>query len=367
MRALALPQFQLSGPTLAEAFSAGRAGANNFDAIRLFAALMVLYSHAWLLSVDGNPTDFISHFTHDQTGMGDLGIGIFFVLSGFLIAQSWRRRPDLADFTRNRVLRIMPALTAVVLASVFLIGPLVTTATQADYWSSGETWAYLLNIVFAYPIDTLPGVFENAAYRPVVNGPLWTLHFEALCYISVAALGALKLLTLRGCLIVHVILLALLVAVSPTIDNDVEDYIRQVATMGGWFYGGVLFAVLDEETRLDWRVAALAAVALLIAGRTGGFDQLWTFAGAYLVLFIGFAALGAVRRVGEVGDVSYGVYIWSCPIQQILATQFFPASPWITVAISTPLSIAIAYASWRLIEKPALKLKKRSLAAERIS
>lgn len=132
--------------------------------------------------------------------------------------------------------------------------------------------------------------------------------------------------------------------------------------MAPWFFGGAFFAVAGDRIRLNAASATLCVVALALALLFGGFNQIFGLAGTYLVLFAGFAALGALRNAGRFGDFSYGVYIWSWPIQQIIAIHIAP-SPAIVLAISAPASLAVAYLSWRIIEKPALRLKSNSALA----
>jgi len=85
------------------------AGSNNFDAIRLVAALLVLFGHAYALT--GMPTDPISSLV--ALGfIGTLAVAVFFVLSGFLIARSVERS-TLSSYLAARMLRIIPALALV--------------------------------------------------------------------------------------------------------------------------------------------------------------------------------------------------------------------------------------------------------------
>jgi peptidoglycan/LPS O-acetylase OafA/YrhL len=356
-----------SGPTIAEAFGRGRAAGNNFDAIRLFAALTVLYTHAFLLTIGANPTDFLYAVSGGQTYFGDFAIGVFFVLSGFLIAQSWMRYPDLTSFARNRALRIMPALAVVVLAAVFIIGPVVSTLPANEYFAEGQTWRYLLNVLFLYRNDMLPGVFADASYAPIVNMPLWTLKFEVLCYALIALLGACRMLTARGCLLIVLACMVMSLIVESSVNSLFENFLRQFSVMGAWFFGGAFFAAAADRIRLNAALAISGAAILGLTLTSAGFDQAFAFAGAYLVLFIGLTSLGAVRHAGRFGDFSYGVYIWSWPIQQIAAIYAAPDSPMIVLAISLPATLAMACLSWNFIEKPALRLKSNGAFARRPS
>ncbi len=351
------------GPTIAEAFSRGIGEGNNFDALRLLAALMVLYAHAFLLTLNDNPRDFLAWMSGGQTGMGSLPISTFFVLSGFLITASWMRRPDIAVYARNRILRIMPALTAVVLVSVFIIGPAVTILTTREYFASTQTWRYLLNLVFIYSNNLLPGVFTEIPHGAVVNGPLWSLKFEVICYSVLGLIGAARLLSARSCLVVIIACLALSIVIGDSVDSLTENFLRQLSGTGALFFGGAFFAVAADRIRLNSGLALLSLAALVLAMRFSGFVQIFVFAGPYLVLYFRLMWRGALRHVGRFGDFSYGVYIWGWPIQQ-LALLYLPSdSPVALLAVSFPLTLAAAVLSWRLIEKPAMRLKSKSALA----
>src|ERR1700761_3309458 len=97
--------------------------ANNLDFIRFAAALAVLISHCYPIS--GEPFDFLQHWTGWLT-LGGVAVDVFFIVSGFLIAQSWARDPNAFRFLRNRALRILPALYVLILVSCLVVGPLLT-------------------------------------------------------------------------------------------------------------------------------------------------------------------------------------------------------------------------------------------------
>jgi peptidoglycan/LPS O-acetylase OafA/YrhL len=90
--------------------------ANNFDALRLFAALLVLVSHAFALAGSTEPS--VGGFS-----LGGVGLYIFFAISGYLVTQSWTREPRLAPFFTKRALRILPALLAVSLLTAYSSAP----------------------------------------------------------------------------------------------------------------------------------------------------------------------------------------------------------------------------------------------------
>src|SRR5947208_1034364 len=89
---------------------------NNFEQLRLFAAVLVVYGHSYALTGAQAP-GFAAN------SVSTLGVKIFFCISGYLVAQSWIRDPSLPRYLTRRALRIFPALAVVVLVSTFLLGP----------------------------------------------------------------------------------------------------------------------------------------------------------------------------------------------------------------------------------------------------
>jgi peptidoglycan/LPS O-acetylase OafA/YrhL len=86
---------------------------NNFDVLRLFAALLVLWGHSYPLTADGQD-DIFSKSLCGYDAAGGFAVMIFFVISGFLVTKSASERTT-ADYLAARALRILPALACVVL------------------------------------------------------------------------------------------------------------------------------------------------------------------------------------------------------------------------------------------------------------
>ena len=161
---------------------------NNMDLIRFVAASAVIYAHAFNLQNVNDPMEGVTgHST------GSIAVGIFFCLSGFLIAKSLCNRPSLLEFLLARCLRILPALIVVNIAVVLVAGAFLTELSPAAYFSNGRTWTFILwnSSLLKIQYD-LPGVFLNS-YGGAVNGSLWTLPVEARMYGLVFAAGLVSL------------------------------------------------------------------------------------------------------------------------------------------------------------------------------
>src|SRR5436189_3337733 len=172
---------------------------NNFDLLRLMAALSVIFSHAFLLAENSQDRDPLMVLTGGQAVLGVAGVFVFFTISGYLITQSFETTPSPLVFLAKRALRIFPGLLGCLLVCVFVIGPLVTRLPLGEYLASPETYLFLLhNAVLDVDYNRLPGVvFWPGNIGGIVNGPLWSLPCEVLMYLMLFALGVCRLLTLR--------------------------------------------------------------------------------------------------------------------------------------------------------------------------
>ena len=94
---------------------------------------------------------------------------------------------------KARAKRIFPFLWMVIILSVFILGPILTDLPLNAYFTNHVTWLYLLNGLFI-PVHNLPGVFENCITMSTVNGALWTLSVEAICYAALFILYKLKMI-----------------------------------------------------------------------------------------------------------------------------------------------------------------------------
>ena len=318
---------------------------NNFDILRLGAALAVLASHSFQLSYGNYRLEPVWRIGSHQATLGRVAVIVFFIVSGYLITGSYSRRPHPMRFVAARALRLLPGLAAMLALLTLAAGPLLTTAPIADYFAAVPAFFAGNLSVFGF-IDTLPGVFETNPLQHIVNGSLWTLVYEVECY------GAVLLLGMVGCLnrwTVLAVYAALMTASKMWLGGVLVEF-------GSYFAAGAVMHLWAVPLR---RWAAIGCVALLAATlATTGFRIAAATAGAYLVVYLAMAPR-PVRVPGNV-DLSYGAYIYAFPVQQ--ATTLLlgaAASWWLNIAISLPIVLALAWASWRWVEAPSLGLLRR--------
>ena len=314
--------------------------------LRLLAAIAVVVGHGYVLNGQ-SPTPRAGGIP-----LHTLGLYVFFTISGYLITSSWNRRPDLPSFLRNRALRILPALAAVVLLTATAIGPLATELTLREYLATPQTWLYLSGVLLV-PHYELPGVFATHA-SSAVNGSLWTLGIEACCYLATAFLGVLlRRFAWVGSLILGIAAIAL--ALQPA--GAPLESLRAVGAVCSYFAIGALASHL--------RVNRRQFPTLLIAGLVVGWLVLGEFMApvattlAWAVVPAAVLAVALRSRESSSGiDVSYGVYLWGYPIQQ-LVIQVNPDLPvTFSVALTILATLAVATLSWHHLEAPALGLKR---------
>src|SRR5260221_4222595 len=171
---------------------------NNFGALRLAAAVSVVFSHSFLIAEGSEANEPFVWITGNQCILGLVGVFVFFIISGYLVTESYCRHPAPGQFAVRRMLRIYPGLLANVLICAFLIGPMVSALPVGAYLAGPELRQFLVKTLTLDPGPLqLSGVlFADNSVGLLVNGSLWTLRYEVMMYLMILALGAARLLQL---------------------------------------------------------------------------------------------------------------------------------------------------------------------------
>jgi peptidoglycan/LPS O-acetylase OafA/YrhL len=342
--------------------------ANNFDVLRLVLAVMVIFSHSFPLLWGDNSHEPLMRLTGGQITAGELAVAGFFILSGFLITKSWLQSAGLKDYLRRRVLRIYPGWLAAVAFGAFVVCPLAV-ARPSEYWREFALTTFAtaaLNLQHLEPRDLFPG---NPF--PALNGSLWSIRYEFLCYLGVAALGLLGALRRRS-----VVLLAFL-AWFTIYALQVQLGLKIPGSRLGWIYGyppfwprlatcflaGALFYLYRDRIVYSGRLFAASVVGLAVLAAVPGLKGLALAVpvlGSYAFFFLGFLPIERLHGFARRGDLSYGTYLYAFPVQQLvvynLGTSLHPLALFL---IATPLTAVLAVLSWTFVEKPFLKLARR--------
>ncbi|QHA93694.1 acyltransferase [Bacillus sp. N1-1] len=325
---------------------------NHFDLIRFIAASLVVVTHAYATSLGNEKSEPFILLSNGQSTLGYGAVLIFFITSGFLITMSYDRSRSPVYFLKARVLRIFPALIVIVVLTVFIMGPLLTTLTLPEYFRHMGTYEYL-RAMFLWPMPfELPGVFATNAYEGIVNGSLWTLAYEFLFYFVVLLFGITRLLDKKFIVLgIFIFMLTLTLFSFPIATQTIELFSA--------FSGGMVFYLYRRVIPYKHWIAVLSLLALGLTLYYGGFIVAFAIFGSYLTFYLAYSRKIDLSGFGKHGDFSYGIYIYGFPIQQILTEQFGgKMDVFLNFFIAYPLILFCAFLSWHFIEKKALTWKK---------
>jgi len=287
--------------------------------------------------------------------MGTLAVLVFFAMSGYLVASSWDADPTAWRFAARRFLRIWPAYFAVIVVTSLCFAlsdrrPLAGTAA----------WMFVAKHMFFQRWDW---AFFPSLRDPRLNVSLWTIPFEAGCYVAFLAVAVVTRKSWPRfvavvCGIAFVSWAHGMAVFNPSDASVDTDWVFFAAFFA---FGAVLFGLPRLRTRV-------ASAALLLLGAVA----FWTGSGVIglvivvstLAILVGEASWPVLREAGRFGDFSYGIYLWGWPIQQVVTAHLGgQAGFWPLFGVSLALVLAFSVASWHLVERPALRMKPRTGSA----
>ena len=333
---------------------------NNFNLIRFIAASLVIFSHAYPISLGKDTFDPLYHLI--GVTFGGIAVDIFFLVSGFLVSQSFCTRHNLLAFLYARFLRIFPALFVAVVFCALIIGTLFTSLTVPAYLLNWQPYKFILkNTALLVNIQyTLPGVFTNNPASEAVNGSIWTLPYEVRMYLLLTLIGFLGFLKKR--LFFNLFILGCLLLYTQSIlvkEIDVSNY-DHARRLSAFFFAGTFSYINRHFIPLHKYIAIGFLLLPLVFFKTQIFLFLFYLALVYCTFWFAFVPAGFIRRFNEIGDYSYGLYIYAFPIQQSLVNLFSGMKqPTLLFISAFFLTLSLACISWHWIEKPALKLKSK--------
>ena len=346
---------------------------NNFDLIRLVAALQVVLFH------------LIHHFHlsglewFNRIILPFPGVPIFFFVSGLLISAAWDRNPSLRIFFLNRFYRIFPGLWVCVLVSVisllffYDIKVLKENFALLLVWIGGQSTIFQL---------WNPGFLRNYGLG-VVNGSLWTISVELCFYLFVPVFywflkytKAKKRFVLAVVIFVSFSLNYFLIRWHPT-DSTLSGlqklfYLTFLPWLGMFCSGMLANFFLD-------RILKLVKNRLLVIIFFFGLVSVFTFympfypflsfgnslgvinfiALCFLIIAIAFTNPSLSDKLLGKNDFSYGVYIYHQPTMNVfIALNITGITGFIA---SLGICFVLSVASWYFVEKPALRLKTKTL------
>lgn len=346
--------------------------ANSLGFMRLVFAAMVLFDHAFPLGGFHGGLDPGWAWTKGQEDFGGLAVAGFFVVSGFLVTRSFLSSSTSIRYLWKRVLRIFPGFWVCLIVTVVLFAPL------AFHYEHGTLHAYL----HGYPDPPGDYLRRNALldmnqyginqllagipWPNAFDGSLWTLMYEFKCYLAVMALGIFGILQRR----IFVLALAVFLWASEIGEfynpNDVKRMIPlfadvELVHLSFMFSLGAVLYLYRDRIIISNLIAALALMGFLAGSAIHGwFYPIGEVSFAYLCLW--GAVRIPIRHFDRFGDFSYGLYVYAFPVEQLASLygiNKWGLGPYLLVTF--PISMLFAVASWFIVERTFLNLKRVKL------
>jgi peptidoglycan/LPS O-acetylase OafA/YrhL len=339
---------------------------NNFDFLRLVAAILVIITHSYTL-IGSEDVDFLSKLTSNSIQFSHLGVATFFIISGYLITQSCTTSASWKSYFWKRILRLLPGLFSVLLVCLFILGPIFSILSIKDYFSREETAKFLLSGFIYFQNYSLPGLFENNPVKSV-NGSLWTLSYEFTLYICVFIANILGLLKKRKILL---LMWLFFLGIRIFLGNRFFWYsysspfilglnIQYFFEWSFYFLSGMLFFLYRDKKKIDIGIIIGLLFAYIIFAfwkQTEVLNILNYLLIPFLIMYFSFIS-SPVSRISKYGDFSFGIYIYAFPVQQTLIYYLGNNISVISlILLSILFTVPFAILSWHFIEKKALTLK----------
>ncbi len=368
-------------PTFQEAFDPRK---NAIAFLRMVLASMVIFSHGFVLG--GFGMDPLGKLTNKKEDFGFLAVTMYITLSGFLITRSASSQNSPLRFLWHRFLRIFPGYWVALAFCAFILAPLYAWIEFGSLLRVFETpWerptSYFFGNMFMFHSD-LSSVAGLLKFRPsliahllshnpypwALNGSLWSLSYECLCYLGVAVFALAGPLSRRRHLVVAGLLVLFGLYGFACWDYKVfeqsfpsPDFMMLVA-MGMYFSTGSVCFLYREKIPTS---PALFALALVLCAASIFYDILPLTAPLLMpYIFLWLACELPFTRFDARGDFSYGLYIYAFPIQQGLVLAHVNATGVGTFLIwSFVLTLPLAILSYHCVEAPCLRLKNISCPA----
>lgn len=355
---------------------------NNFDTVRLLAALQVCIRH------------IMAHFSLENQWGGvkriiDLFPGVisFFAISGFLVTMSWTRSGSVKKYARNRFLRLYPALIGgfiLVQVALVVFGHLrITSLADPQVWAY---WAGQLSLGQFFTPDSLRGFGCGTP-----NGSLWTIPVEIEFYMALPIVFMVgkrmrpdvKLAIVGGLSLIYNIVIVLLVPESTgSHQTNAAGMISMIAggnilpllklvnvTVIPYLYcfvlGGLLYLHWNKVRKVfEGKAVYWLGLYIIAAWATGSHPAYFIRSGWSILLniLLGCLTISAAFSLGKLykllkgNDISYGVYIIHMVIVNVMLELGYCSTLWHAV-IAVALSVILAFLSCKFIEQPALRLK----------
>lgn len=354
---------------------------NSFDLIRLLLVTFVVLTHSVLydfqtssqLNFAKSITIFpIRDFDLQELKLGTFGVYCFFIISGFLIAASWERSHNILEFIKKRFFRIYPGFLVSLVVTSFVFIPIVYFLDFGNYRNFyPDTWIHMWEYFFRNlgvenvksKIPTLKMLVEKDYF---FNGPYWSLIHEIRAYFMVLLLGIIGFSKQRK----NVLLLAIglnLIYVVGVLRPDFRNFMDLVFSnfrlfiLFTYFTVGMTFYHYIDKIKWTWALFLLSILGIVVGVYFDIFGLFAPVCVTYILLFL--SQVLPFKNLGQrIGDMSYGAYLYSWPLQ-VIASYFYlePLGYLGFSLVSFIVACGCGFVSWHLVEKRFLSRYRKKI------
>lgn len=327
---------------------------NNLDLVRLILASMVIYSHVPVFINPQGHIDVIVQWLGFASS-GSLAVTSFFFISGLLVSNSLFIKDNYKKYLVARFFRLMPGLLVV---SIFMasIGFFFTDIGWRQYLPLAIDYVknnMSMHIQFEIQdVSFMHDGFNNPFYSKGLNGSLWTIPYEVYMYFLV-----MGIFFVSKCIDNKIVPIFLLLGVfSPIIGANAHIIGSGTDFMIPAFFLGALFAYFKDNIDIKWYLP----VGLILSGSIIINPEMhkWLMMMGSVLSFICLAGNKYFRKIKLSRDISYGVYLFGWPAQQLCSWLFPYSGMWFFLFVSVVTAIVMALFLNVLIEQPSQKLSR---------
>lgn len=353
---------------------------NNFEGLRLLAAIQVLLYHGWERLELAGRHRVLDGAMHALAHVP--GVPVFFVLSGFLIPWAWSRQPIYAQFARNRFFRMYPALWMAFAVTVFILA--IHGFIRPDNLTHRSMIAWFAAQLSFAQFFTAPELRGYGLGNP--NGSLWTIVVELQFYLVVPLLFALGRKA-RGRMNLVIAGLCILSLLANAFIHRLDQTRTTTKLLGVTVFPFLFYFLIGTLAWWNWsRIRALvvgravmwSSVFALYSAVIGGMFKLYSVSYwptsilqlvsivllAAAVLAVAFTNTSVSGLLLRNQDLSYGLYLYHGIVLNLLVHHRVMSI--FGLGVMLVCSVAAAALSWRFIEQPALARKTLRRAPVRL-
>lgn len=352
---------------------ANSASLNWLGPIRMLVIVFIAFGYASTMPRGPQTAEYLRMFGYDPSWYG---ISLLFMISGFLALRSLQRHGSPLRFLLSRLGRNIPTLATASLIVVFFVFPLLGVPLEAEGSRFGQHFRYLASVISCFNPDVLtPGLLDNALYKCVIQGGLWTFRWGVIAFTATAILWATGILRHKHiilCLTLALMVSFIAVMVYSSKVSDASPLLRFTRTglRLGWVYmaGMTLYAYRAHMPRTYLIPLGLIGFAALhfYVFAWSPLIEISTELGLGYLCYLGITSQRARPNwVRAMPDISLGIYVFNWPTTQITLLLIPSLTPLALFGIAFPLTLLISLCVWELVSRKInYKLNQRlSLAS----